>query len=253
MENPEFFQESRFSAASLLKPPARHILRISFLRKAVTIAASCSGSGGGTGVNANTMGVECGLLEKSGSWFIYKGDRIGQGRESAKAYLKTNKAVTAEIEADLRGRKRLSWKSTCGRSKRCASWGPPPFFRKTEALRAFYRYLRLEGKTSKDPTSNFRAPKLPRKVPRFLDRRDMEKLLGYPAGDAFTSHLVQGGADLRSVQAMLGHASLNTTQIYAHVDKGDVKCAHDKFHPDKQFPGRGLPYAVLPGAQDEDR
>jgi recombination protein RecA len=50
------------------------------------------------------MGVECGLLEKSGSWFIYKGDRIGQGRESAKAYLKTNKAVTNEIEADLRGR-----------------------------------------------------------------------------------------------------------------------------------------------------
>ena len=50
------------------------------------------------------MGVECGLLEKSGSWFIYKGDRIGQGRESAKAYLKTNKAVTSEIEADLRGR-----------------------------------------------------------------------------------------------------------------------------------------------------
>jgi integrase/recombinase XerD len=45
--------------------------------------------------------------------------------------------------------------------------------------------------------------------------------------------LVQGGADLRSVQEMLGHASLNTTQIYAHVDKGDIKRAHDKFHPDK--------------------
>ncbi len=230
--------------------------------------------------------------------------------------------------------------------------GPASIFRKTESLRAFYRYLRLEGKAQKDPTSNFRAPKLPRKVPRFLDRRDMEKLLGYPAGDAFArvraaaavellyasgirvsellglrlesvnfqqgwlrvfgkgakermvpvnaaalsrlkdylearglkfggqavadelflnrsgkklsrvqmwkdivafgreagveikphphlfrhtfaSHLVQGGADLRSVQEMLGHASLNTTQIYAHVDKGDVKRAHDKYHPDK--------------------
>lgn len=230
--------------------------------------------------------------------------------------------------------------------------GPASIFRKTEALRAFYRYLRLEGKAQKDPTANFRAPKLPRKVPRFLDRRDMEKLLIYPAGEAFAkvraaaaiellyasgirvsellglrlesvnfqqgwlrvygkgakermvpvnsaalgrlreylssrqqkfggqdvadelfvnrgggklsrvqmwkdivsfgrdagveihphphlfrhtfaSHLVQGGADLRSVQEMLGHASLNTTQIYAHVDKGDVKRAHDKYHPDK--------------------
>ncbi len=50
------------------------------------------------------MGVETGLLEKSGSWFIYKTERIGQGRESAKNYLKANKAVAAEIEAELRGR-----------------------------------------------------------------------------------------------------------------------------------------------------
>lgn len=230
--------------------------------------------------------------------------------------------------------------------------GPASIFRKTEALRAFYRYLRLEGKAQKDPTANFRAPKLPRKVPRFLQKRDMERLLAYPVGEAFAkvraaaaiellyasgirvsellglrlesvnfqqgwlrvfgkgakermvpvnaaalsrlkdylaarqlkfggravqdelflnrsgrklsriqmwkdivafgkeagveihphphlfrhtfaSHLVQGGADLRSVQEMLGHASLNTTQIYAHVDKGDLKRAHDKFHPDR--------------------
>jgi integrase/recombinase XerD len=230
--------------------------------------------------------------------------------------------------------------------------GAASIFRKTEALRAFYRYLRLEGKAQKDPTANFRSPKLPRKVPRFLSRREMEQLLAYPVGEAFTklraaaaiellyasgirvsellglrlesvnfqqgwlrvfgkgskerlvpvnaaalvrlreylssrqqkfggqapaaelfvnrsgvkisrqqmwkdivalgreagveikphphlfrhtfaSHLVQGGADLRSVQEMLGHSSLNTTQIYAHIDKGDIKRAHDKFHPDK--------------------
>ena len=63
--------------------------------------------------------------------------------------------------------------------------GPASIFRKAESLRAFYRYLRLEGKAQKDPTANFRAPKLPRKVPRFLDRRDMEKLLGYPACGRF--------------------------------------------------------------------
>jgi len=50
------------------------------------------------------MGVECGLLEKSGTWFIYKGDRIGQGRENAKTYLKTNKDVAKEIETELRSR-----------------------------------------------------------------------------------------------------------------------------------------------------
>ena len=50
------------------------------------------------------MGVETGLLEKSGTWYIYKGDRIGQGRENAKVYLKTNKPVAVEIEAELRSR-----------------------------------------------------------------------------------------------------------------------------------------------------
>ena len=50
------------------------------------------------------MGVETGLLEKSGAWFIYKGDRIGQGRENAKLYLKQNPAVAEEISSELRGK-----------------------------------------------------------------------------------------------------------------------------------------------------
>jgi recombination protein RecA len=50
------------------------------------------------------MGVETGLLEKSGTWFIYKGDRIGQGRENAKNYLKANPAVASEIETELRAK-----------------------------------------------------------------------------------------------------------------------------------------------------
>lgn len=251
-------------------------------------------------------------------------------------------------------------------------------FRKTEALRSFYRFLMLEGRLSADPTRNFKAPRMPQRVPKFLSGPDMEKLLSYPARDnfirmrtvaaiellyasglrisellglrleavnlqqgwlrvfgkgakerlvpvhrkaletlgkymelrqakfggesgpaaperrprrpgagrtpsntgrgaaapagaeiflnrwggklsrvqlwkdilklgkeadvrvhphlfrhTFASHLVQGGADLRSVQEMLGHASLNTTQIYSHVEKSGVKAAHDKFHPDK--------------------
>ncbi|MBI4055871.1 MAG: recombinase RecA [Elusimicrobia bacterium] len=50
------------------------------------------------------LGAEIGLLEKNGAWFLYKGDRIGQGRDNAKNHLRANPAFARELEAAIKGK-----------------------------------------------------------------------------------------------------------------------------------------------------
>lgn len=71
-----------------------------------------------------------------------------------------------------------------------------------------------------------------RLLERYLSRTSINReITPHTLRHAFASHLLEQGADLRTVQELLGHVSLSTTQVYTHLNKEQIKKTFDQFHP----------------------
>ena len=97
--------------------------------------------------------------------------------------------------------------------------------------------LMKKSKSENNLFLNSRGSKLSRMgvwkiIDRYVKEAGIEKEVHpHTFRHSFATHLLEGGADLRAVQEMLGHADISTTQIYTHVDRDYIKQIHKQYHP----------------------
>jgi tyrosine recombinase XerC len=105
------------------------------------------------------------------------------------------------------------------------------------AMRAIQKYRQDAAVTNGPLFRSIRGTRITQQAVDLMLKKYL-KMSGIPFGvsphklrHSFATHLLDAGADLRSVQELLGHASLSTTQIYTHVTKDRLKKAYDEAHP----------------------
>jgi len=118
-----------------------------------------------------------------------------------------------------------------GKKERLAPLGGP-------AVETLQKYLQLRRRTSRGPlfVNKFGRRLSARGVQRMLKKYLLvagldPSLTPHKLRHSFATHMLDAGADLRSVQELLGHANLSTTQIYTHITPERLKKVYDKAHP----------------------
>ncbi len=149
--------------------------------------------------------------------------------------LRVSELVSLELN-DLNLETRVLVARGKGSKERLVPVGAPA----AEAVRAYLATARealLGGRRSKDLFVTPRGGRMTRQgFAKIVSRHARAAGIRRPISPhklrhSFATHLLEGGADLRAVQAMLGHADVSTTQIYTHVDRTHVKRLYDRFHP----------------------